>query len=373
MRRAFLDGAEAIVRAAIYAGCRFYAGYPITPATPILLKMFRSMPKPEGVVIQTEDEIAAIAMCIAASSAGVKAMTATSGPGISLYSEHIGLALMMEIPLVIVDVQRLGPSTGGATTGAEGDVMFARWGTSGGMPVVILSPGDIASLFRLTVHAFNLAERLRTPIFLLTSKDLVMSHHTMDEIELALPEVVNRVQADESLPFIPFRWENSEDIPPFLPMGSHRPVRLTSSMHDEKGYLTKSPDKVERKTRHLIEKILKHPHWIETVQTDLEEGADTLLLGYGVNVLPCREAVRDARREGKKVSFITIESLFPIPEQTLKNFLKNVKRLVIPELNPGLYADAIRYLLPKETELLSLVKINGEPFSGEEIRTRGGF
>src|SRR5512142_3065783 len=178
--REFMDGAEAITRGALTAGCNFFAGYPITPATPILLRMLRELPKVGGVGIQGEDEIASLGMCIGAAMTGAKAMTATSGPGLSLYSENIGLAIMGEVPLVIVDVMRLGPATGGATTVAQGDVQFLRWGTSGGYPVIVLCPTNLAECYTLTQQCFNLAERLRTPVFLATDKELVATQATVD-------------------------------------------------------------------------------------------------------------------------------------------------------------------------------------------------
>ena len=161
--REFIDGNEAIARAALRAGCDFFAGYPITPATSILLHMTRELPKVGGVAIQAEDEIASIGMCIGAAMSGARVMTATSGPGISLYSENIGLAIMGEVPMVIVDVQRMGPATGAATTGAQGDIQFLRWSTSGGFPVIVLAPTNVVDSYNLTLRAFDLAERFRTP------------------------------------------------------------------------------------------------------------------------------------------------------------------------------------------------------------------
>src|SRR5512142_3063208 len=178
--REFMDGAEAITRGALTAGCNFFAGYPITPAAPILLRMLRELPKVGGVGIQAEDEIASMGMCIGAAMTGAKAMTATSGPGLSLYSENIGLAIMGEVPLVIVDVMRLGPATGGATTVSQGDVQFLRWGTSGGFPIIALCPTNAADCFRLVQQAFNLAERFRTPVFLATDKETASAQQTVE-------------------------------------------------------------------------------------------------------------------------------------------------------------------------------------------------
>ena len=174
--RELIDGATAIVRGALDAGCDFFAGYPITPASPILMAMMREMPARGGVAIQAEDEIASIGMCIGAAMGGAHALTATSGPGMSLYSENLGLAIMGEVPLVVVDVQRLGPATGGATTVGQGDVQFVRWGTSGGFPVIALAPSSVAESYALTRRAFELAERFRCPVILLTDKGHFQFH-----------------------------------------------------------------------------------------------------------------------------------------------------------------------------------------------------
>ena len=169
----FIDGNEAVVRGAIKAGCNFFAGYPITPATSILLRMTQELPNVGGIAIQGEDEIASIGFCIGAALAGNRVMTATSGPGISLYSENIGAAIMAEIPLVIVDVQRMGPSTGAPTLGSFGDLQFIRWNHSGGYPIIALAPTNAADAYLLTIKAFELAERFRVPVFLLTNKKCV--------------------------------------------------------------------------------------------------------------------------------------------------------------------------------------------------------
>ena len=367
----FLNGAEAICRAAVYAGCDFFAGYPITPATPILIRMMKEMPKRGRFAIQGEDEIASIGMCIAASMAGKKPMTATSGPGISLYSENIGLGIMGEVPLVIVNVQRLGPATGGATTGAQGDVQFLRWVTSGGLPMVVFVPSDIESMFVLTIHAFNIAEMLRTPVFLLTSKDMVLSTHTVEVDKLAFPEVVNRTRYDGKGPFVPYRFDQASDVPEFLPIGADRPVRFTTSMHDEYAYLTKSPECVERKLVHLQEKITKHADAIMSVKEDFEAGAESLLIAYGINAGLCREVVEKVRGKGKKCSLLVVESIFPVPVSSITRALNGVRRVILPEMNFSLYAHAVEHLIPPDVDLISIPKVDGELLTVEDVVTKG--
>ncbi|MEJ2661192.1 MAG: hypothetical protein P8Z73_10795 [Desulfobacteraceae bacterium] len=192
MSLCLMEGNEAIARAAIAAGCRFFAGYPITPATTIYQHMLDLLPPMGGICLQGEDEIASLGFCLGAAMAGMKVMTATSGPGISLCSEQISFAIGSEVPVVIVDVQRLGPSTGSATRGADGDIQFLRWGNSGGLPVIVLAPVDVRDCFTLTVQAFNLAEQYRCPVFLAANKEIAMTRETLDMDALVLPEPAER-------------------------------------------------------------------------------------------------------------------------------------------------------------------------------------
>ena len=200
----FIEGNEAVALGAMAAGCRFFAGYPITPATTIYNAMLKYLPPEGGVCLQGEDEIASIGYCLGASMAGSKVLTATSGPGISLYSEQISFAIGSEIPIVIVNVQRLGASTGSATKGADGDVQFMRWGSSSGLPVIVLAPVDVADCYRLTAHAFNLAEQYRCPVFVASNKEIAMTRESVDLAAVELPDVVCRKMADRDNPFLPF-------------------------------------------------------------------------------------------------------------------------------------------------------------------------
>ena len=335
----FINGAEAIARGALAAGCDFFAGYPITPATPILLAMMRALPKVGGLAVEGEDEIASIGMCIGAATAGRRAMTATSGPGISLYSENIGLALMAEVPLVIVDVQRMGPSTGAATTVGQGDVQFVRWGTGGGYPLIVLAPDSIESCYTLTQEAFALAERFRCPVILLTDKELNLTRATVSLPEAAPP-------------------------PPRRPaprFGEGEVVRITGSTHDEEGNITKDPVKVEALNRHLWEKIAAHRHELERARLDLEEGAETLFVAFGTAARAMEEAVALGRERGMRLASATLHTLWPVPERTLRRAAQGVRRVVVAELNPGLYVREVeRLLAPQGIEVRSLHRIDGK-------------
>jgi 2-oxoglutarate ferredoxin oxidoreductase subunit alpha len=325
------------------SGCNFFAGYPISPATPLLLHMIRELPKTGGVAIQAEDEIASICMCIGAAMTGSRALTATSGPGISLYSENIGLAIMGEVPLVIVDVQRLGPATGGATTPGQGDVQFVRWGTSGGYPLIALAPGSVAECYSLTRRAFDLAERFRCPVFLLTDKEMFLSMSTVDVASYESPPVQVRATAAKAPgeALIPYAFDPVDAPPPFAPIGGPHIVRFTGSSHDERGFLTKDPAAIGRLNEHLWRKIEDHADEIELAQPDLQEDARTLFISYGITARAMAEAVNTARGAGRAVSALTIQSLWPVPEEAIVDALCGpscqtvVERVVVAELNLG--------------------------------------
>jgi 2-oxoglutarate ferredoxin oxidoreductase subunit alpha len=303
--------------------------------------------------MQGEDEIASIGMCIGATMAGARSMTATSGPGISLYSENVGLAVIGEVPLVIVDVQRLGPSTGGATTAAQGDVQFVRWGTGGGYPIIALAPSSIAECYTLTMKAFDLAERFRCPVFLLTDKELNLTRNTVPADAYQSVPVRERALVHEGPPY-----RFGGDASPMELYGDEV-VRFTGSSHDEGAVITKDPATVGALNAHLRDKILGHLDEIEMIDSDVQPGAATLLLSYGITAGAMREAVRRARTDGSRVSSVNVQSLWPVPETGLRALLDGVDRVVVAELNPGLYLREIERIAGHR-EVVGLQRIDGE-------------
>lgn len=387
MPKEYIDGATAIARGAIDAGCTFFAGYPITPATPILLHMVRELPKVGGVALEAEDEIAAISMCIAAVFAGARAMTATSGPGISLFSENIGLAIMAEVPLVIVDAQRLGPATGGATTSAQGDVQFLRWGTSGGYPVIVLAPSSVAECYTLTMRAFDLAERFRTPVFLATEKDMVMNMATVDTADFVPVPVRPRRLAPVPPPgfrdprwrpeetFLPWDYNPVDAVPPMAHFGGEHILRVTTSTHDEHGFLTKDPEKVKRLNEHLWRKVMDHREETEFARYDPQEEAEILFVSYGTSARAMRAALRAARDAGYRVSGLTLHTLWPVPEGVLSLALRGVSRVVVGEQNFGQYAREVERIAYREAarlgkpaaEVIPVSRVDGLPLSPDDF------
>ncbi|MHB9150293.1 MAG: transketolase C-terminal domain-containing protein [Thermoleophilia bacterium] len=370
----FLEGNDAVVRAALDAGCTFYAGYPITPATSILTGMMRALPEGGGVAVQCEDEIASIGMCIGAAMTGQKCLTATSGPGMSLYSENLGLAQMGETPLVIVDVQRQGPATGSATKGADGDILFLRWGTSGGLPLIVLSPESVQECYTLTRAAFDLAERYRTPVILASQTEVGLTRERVD-LEAAAascPPPLSRALAPAEGPYAPHAFSHPAEVGPLSPIGGPHLVRYTTSMHDERAFLTADSEVIARMMEHLERKILDHQDEIARVDWDPQEGATTLILAYGVAARSAREAAARVRAQGGRVSLLVLKTLFPVPEAAIGAALAGIERVVVPEMNLGQYVQVVRALAPG-LEVRSVGQMNTELLSPDRLIREGGL
>lgn len=364
-----IDGNEAIVRAAIRAGCDFFAGYPITPATSILLQMTRELPRVGGVAIQGEDEIASIGFCIGAALTGSRVMTATSGPGISLYSENIGAAIMVEIPMVIVDVQRMGPATGGPTLGSYGDVQFVRWVSSGGFPIIALAPTNIPECYNFTMRAFDLAERFRCPVFILTDKETGLTKKAIDCADLIDFPVRKRLNepTSKTIPFEAYHLAHPADVPVIPPFGGSDLIRLTTSSHTTTGYLTKDPDSIRLHNEHLLAKIYDHLDEISLVHYDHQPGSTILIVSYGITAQSAMEAVKIYRHAGGLVSHLVIHSLWPVPGTEIRKALTNAKHLIIPELNHGLYRREIERLSRNSHKVKSINSLDGSLISPRQI------
>ncbi len=354
-RREMVDGAAAIARGALDAGCDFFAGYPITPASGILSHMLRELPKVGGIGLQGEDEISSLGHCIGAATAGATVFTATSGPGLSLYSENLGLSIMMEVPLVIAISQRLGPSTGAATATAQGDIQFMRWCTSGGYPVIVLSPTNIQESYHLTKRAFKLAKRFRSPVFIATDKETVMTTESVAESEiLSSPE-----------------WPDIPDEPvgkPLYPYEINGPIHhYTGSSHTEEGHITKNPEIIAEFNERLKNKIDDHTDEISLVKKDMDNGSDTLIISYGISARSMEAAVKELRSNGNKVSALTVYSLWPIPEKKILSSLDGIKRIIIPEMNHGQYRHEIERLANENVNIVGVNRVDTFLITPEEI------
>jgi 2-oxoglutarate ferredoxin oxidoreductase subunit alpha len=343
------SGNEMIAEGALRAGCRFFAGYPITPASGIYEMMMNRLPERKGVAISAPDEISAICYCVGASMQGAKAMTATSGPGWALMIETVQYALMTETPLVVAFVQRLGPSTGGATQGAQGDLLLAEFCTSGGYAIPVFCPSNPIECFELTVRAFNWAERLRTPVVLLTDKETAMTYESVNLADIHDFPNVERprfVIQPGNGQFQTYGFHAMDDVPDFAPLAGPSKVTATGSMHDKSGRLRKNSPESLAVLHHLQAKIVERADDIAIATSDLQEGAETLVLSYGITARTAREAVDRARAHGKKVSWLNVLSLFPIPQKEIVSAIRGIRKVVVPEENiTGQYRMMIRHLL----------------------------
>ncbi len=344
MSLTLLEGNEAIAWGAYHAGCRFFAGYPITPATTVLSTMMKILPPNGGYCIQGEDEIASIGFCLGASMAGLKVMTATSGPGISLYSENISFAIGSEIPIVIIDVQRLGPSTGYATKGADGDIEFLRWGNSGGLPVIVLAPTDVADCYVLTAHAVNLAEKYRCPVFIASNKEIGMARESLDLDSLDLPAVIHRSKPSQGTPYIPFA-AGSSGVPEFTPIGDAVISRQTSSMHGPDGYLTVDPEVIAANQERLQKKLIQAVDTFTFFELQEEPDAQILLITYGITARSALAAAKSLSQGGRPVSVLTLKTLWPMPVDLIKKIAASYQQVVVVEMNLGQYVHDIRGII----------------------------
>ena len=330
-----MQGNEACAEGAIAAGCRFFAGYPITPATDIAEILARRLPQVGGKFIQMEDEIASIAAVIGASVGGAKAMTSTSGPGFSLMQENLGYAAMAEIPCVIVDVQRGGPSTGLPTAPAQGDVMQSRWGTHGDHPIIVLSPSSVAETFYLTVQAFNFSEKYRTPVILLTDEVIA---HMREKVELPsaeMVEVTERIGTD-----VPPEWyfpyeETSSDVSPMVSFGQGYRYHMTGLMHDRAGFPTLRLDEINPWLTRVFRKIERGLGEVIMAEEEWTKGARTVVVAYGCTVRSARHAVKMAQDRRHKVGLVKLLTIWPFAEEIIERVAHTTRRIIVPELNLG--------------------------------------
>jgi len=329
-----MQGNEAIVEGAIAAGVRFFAGYPITPATEILELFAQRMPQVGGKSIQMEDEIASLAAVIGASAGGVKAMTASSGPGMSLMVENIGLAITLEIPCVIVDVQRMGPATGLIHT-SQGDMMFAKWSTPGGNEIIALVPSSVRETFELTIKAVNLSERFRVPVIILSDAHL---GHMREKIRVPDQddiEIVNRpgptVPPEEYLTF----GADEAGVPEMAPLGSKYRSEYTGSLHDKAGKYGPPPEERSFLISRLSQKILAHRDEILMIEKALLDDAQVAVLAYGVCARSAKTAVKLARAAKMKVGFLRPITVWPFPTDVVRQLAEQLKTIIVVEENLG--------------------------------------
>jgi len=361
------QGNVACAEGAIAAGCRFFAGYPITPSTEIAEVLARQLPMIGGNFIQMEDEIAAMGATIGASLGGAKAMTATSGPGFSLKQENIGFAAMAEVPCVIVNVQRGGPSTGLPTHAAQGEVMQARWGTHGDHPIIVLAPCSVRETYDMTVRAFNLAEKYRMPVILLS--DEIVGHLT-EKVEVPPIEqlgIDNRKKPSVAPnKYLPYELDES-DIPAMANFGDGYRYHVTGLAHDETGFPTNNPEKIQTQLERLNRKIDRYRDDIVEIETHFTDDADILVISFGSTARSARRAVINAREKGVKAGLLRLKTIWPFPDKEIEEIGGRVRKIIVAEMNLGQLAHEVEWATRRSKPVIRVNKINGEPITPKEI------
>jgi 2-oxoglutarate ferredoxin oxidoreductase subunit alpha len=331
----YLDGDIACAEGALAAGCRFFAGYPITPSTEIAERFASRIPEVGGIFIQMEDEMASMNAILGAAWGGAKTMTSTSGPGFSLMMENIGLGIMMEVPCVLVNVQRGGPSTGLPTMVGQADMMQARWGSHGDYEIIALSPNSPQECFYIAIEAFNLSEKYRVPVFIMM--DECVGHMTekviippAEEIEIQ-PRRLSQSPPEEYLPYMP----GDDLVPSMIIAGQGYKIHTTGLTHDERGYPAMTVEAQDKLVSRLINKIRLNADQIIHLEEEEIEGAEVVVLSYGISSRVALAAIDEARSTGIKVGRLRLITVWPFPEKRIKELAKKVKAFVVPEINYG--------------------------------------
>lgn len=333
----FMQGDIACAEGAICAGCRFFGGYPITPATEVAQRMSERLPLVGGVYIQMEDELASMNAVLGASWAGAKAMTSTSGPGFSLMMENLGLGIMMEVPCVLVNVQRGGPSTGLPTLVGQGDMMQAQWGSHGDYAIIALAPSSPQELFDLTIQAFNLAELYRTPVLVMTDAEV---GHMTEKVVIPRPEEIEVVpRRRPTVPpgeYQPYRVAPDELVPPMAIAGDGYHIHTTGLTHDERGYPATADDSAQWPlVQRLIDKIEKNKRDIIMLENDRLDDAEVVVVSYGIAARTAIWPIQMARQEGIRVGMLRLITVWPFPEKQIRDLAGRVRAMVVPEINMG--------------------------------------
>ena len=367
-----MQGNEACVQGALDAGMRFFAGYPITPSTELAELSALQLPKLGGKFIQMEDEIASMAAIIGASLAGLKAMTATSGPGFSLKQENIGFACMAEVPCVIVNVQRGGPSTGLPTSPAQGEVMQSRWGTHGDHPIIVISPSTVKEAYMFAIKAFNLSEKYRVPVILLMDEVVAHMRERIEIPEKHSLEIINRKKPSQDQEnYLPYKG-TKDLVPPMANFGEGYKYHVTGLTHDETGFPSTNPENAHKQISRLLNKIEKNRDDIVEYDEYETEDAEIILIAYGSIARSAKSAVKEARLKGKKVGLFRPMTIWPFPEEKLKELGQKVNHIIVTEMNMGQLVLEVERIIKDDANVHLLGKANGEMITPEEILSKIG-
>lgn len=364
-----MQGNEAVAYGALDAGVNFFAGYPITPSTEIAEILAAELPKRNGVFIQMEDELASICAIIGASLAGAKSLTATSGPGFSLMQEGIGFAKITETPCVVVDVQRVGPSTGMPTSPAQGDIMQSKWGSHGDSPAIVLYPDSVKESYELTIRAVNLSEKYRTCVILLLDEVIAHMREAVCLPDLANVRIINRIK-----PTVPPHWykhydENQKYLSPLASFGEGYRFHVTGLTHDSHGFPTNKPSEAAEMMERLRKKISYNIRDLVQIESYQMEDAKIAIFAAGITSRAAKAAIACARAEGVKVGLLRPLTIWPFPDDAVRKMLRNVETVIVPELNQGQLIHEVQRLTKEKSDgsLIPINKVSSELITPNDI------
>ena len=368
-RLTFIQGNEVCVEAALYAGLDFFAGYPITPSTEIAELMSARLPQKGGRFMQMEDEIASICAIIGASLTGKKVLTATSGPGFSLMQEGLGFAIMAEIPCVIVNVQRGGPSTGLPTKVSQGDVNQARWGVHGDHSIIALTASNHQDVFAITVEAFNFSETYRTPVILLFDEVI---GHMRERLEIPMPGAIPLVErlktsVREGVDYHPYLPREDGRLPMSDFGGIHR-YNVTGLFHDMWGFPSENPQVVHELLRHLVDKIEGHVNELTRYKEYFVDDAEILLISYGASARSALHVASDRRKRGERIGLLELQTIWPFPTALVREKAKNARYVVVVEMNMGQLMQSVKEAVEKPERVFLSNRVDGVLITPEDIR-----
>lgn len=364
-----MQGNEACVEGALAAGMRFFAGYPITPSTEIAEIAAERLPKVGGKFIQMEDELASMGAVVGASLAGLKAMTATSGPGFSLKQENIGFACLTEVPCVVVNVQRGGPSTGLPTLPAQGDVMQTRWGTHGDHPIIVISPSSVREVYDMTIRAFNLSEKYRVPCILLMDEVVAHMRERVELPDKSSIDIINRKKVASTLSdYKPYMDYDSDGIPPMANFGDGIPFHVTGLIHDISGFPSNNPKVTEDLINRLMNKINNNIGDIIEYEKLYMEDAETVIVTFGCTARSVLSAIRVLRQEGFKIGMLRLKTIWPFAHIAIKELMQSsVNTLIVAEMNYGQLLETVKASAEGAFRIYGLNKYNGELITPQEV------
>ncbi len=365
--KVLMQGNQAVAEGALAAGVKFCAGYPITPSTEVIEILAKKLPSHGGRFIQMEDELASIGAIIGASAAGKKSITATSGPGFSLMQENLGYAAMVEVPIVIYNAQRVGPSTGGATKPHQADIMQTKWGSHGDSPRIALMPGSVKEAYEITIKAFNFSEKYMVPVVILMDELLAHMRESVIIPKKEELEVINRrTDVAPQAEYLPYRMDET-GIPVLPPLGGGYRYNISGMIHGENGIPDLSPETIDACVRRINSKLDKYYDDIVIVENEKNESAKIALFVFGSTTRPAKGAIKKAKKAGIEVELIRPITIWPFPEKEVREVAERMDKIIVAEMNLGQTAGLVRQAIEGKAEVVQLNRVDSGHISVDDL------